>query len=132
MNPPRVIGKIAEEFRNLNYQVPRYQPFVGENAFTTAAGIHVDAQLRNPMTYLSMDPSIVGREARILIGPYSGRSSIAYWLRRRGVEPTPKLINAVYERVMRIYDDGLKREPLSDEELNKILNDVMMSQTMRS
>ncbi len=55
MNPPRVISKIVEEFRSLNYQVPRYQPLVGENAFTTAAGIHVDAQLRNPMTYLSMD-----------------------------------------------------------------------------
>ncbi|ADN49611.1 homocitrate synthase/isopropylmalate synthase family protein [Vulcanisaeta distributa] len=129
---PRVISKIVEEFRSLNYQVPRYQPLVGENAFTTAAGIHVDAQLRNPMTYLSMDPSIIGREARILIGPYSGRSSIAYWLRRRGVEPTPELINAVYERVMRIYDDGLRREPLSDDELNKILSEVMMSQTMHS
>ncbi|WP_252901088.1 homocitrate synthase/isopropylmalate synthase family protein [Vulcanisaeta sp. JCM 14467] len=78
---PKVISKIAEEFRSLNYQVPRYQPIVGENAFTTAAGIHVDAQLRNPMTYLSMDPEVIGRRANIVIGPYSGRSSIEYWLR---------------------------------------------------
>ncbi len=55
MNPPRVISRIAEEFKSFNYAVPRYQPLVGENAFTTAAGIHVDAQLKNPVTYLSMD-----------------------------------------------------------------------------
>ncbi|WP_243665724.1 hypothetical protein [Vulcanisaeta sp. JCM 16159] len=126
---PRVISKIAEEFRSLNYPVPRYQPLVGENAFTTAAGIHVDAQLKNPMTYLSMDPTVIGREANILVGPYSGRSSIEYWLKKRGIEPTPQLIDAVYKRIMHLYDNGLRREPLGDEELNNILNDIMMSLT---
>lgn len=128
---PRIIGNIAEEFRKLNYQVPKYQPIVGENAFTTAAGIHVDAQLRSPVTYLSMDPSIIGRRPSILIGPYSGRSSIEHWLREHGVDPTPELVNAVYERVMRMYDEGLRREPLGDGDLMEVLNDVMRSRTAR-
>ena len=126
---PKVISKITEEFRGLNYQVSRYQPIVGENAFTTAAGIHVDAQLRNPMTYLSMDPEVIGRRANIVIGPYSGRSSIEYWLRVHGMDPSPELVNAMYRRVMQLYDEGLRREPLSDEDLSEVLNDVMRSRT---
>ena len=128
----RVISKIAEEFRKLNYLVPRYQPIIGDNAFTTAAGIHVDAQLKNPMTYLSMDPTIIGRIANILIGPYSGKSSIEYWLMRHGVKPTPELVNAIYERIMYLYDGGLRKEPLSDEDLSGILSDVMRDRIVQS
>ncbi len=129
---PRVISRIAEEFKSLNYAVPRYQPLVGENAFTTAAGIHVDAQLKNPVTYLSMDPEVIGRRASILIGPYSGKSSVEYWLRKHGIEPSPELVGTMYERIMAIYDNGLKMEPLSDEELERILSDIRNSPKGRS
>ncbi|BDR92331.1 HMGL-related enzyme [Vulcanisaeta souniana JCM 11219] len=129
---PRVISRIAEEFKSFNYAVPRYQPLVGENAFTTAAGIHVDAQLKNPVTYLSMDPEVIGRETSIIIGPYSGKSSVEYWLIRRGIKPSPELVKAMYERIMYIYDNGLRMEPLNDGELEGILNDVRGSLRGRS
>jgi isopropylmalate/homocitrate/citramalate synthase len=124
---PRVIGKIIEAFSSMGYRVPTYQPIVGDNAFTTAAGIHVDAQLKSPVTYLSMDPGLVGREARIMVGPYSGKSSIRYWLKSHGFPVDEDLVNAVYARVKWLFDNGLRREPLSDDELMGIIRDVTRS-----
>ncbi|PLC68512.1 2-isopropylmalate synthase [Vulcanisaeta sp. EB80] len=122
---PRVLRDVIEVFSSMGYRVPTYQPIVGDNAFTTAAGIHIDAQLRNPITYLSMDPGLVGREARIMIGPYSGKSSIRHWLRLHGFAVNEELVDAVYERVKSLYDNGLRREPLSDEELTRIVNELV-------
>jgi isopropylmalate/homocitrate/citramalate synthase len=124
---PRVLRDVIEVFSSMGYRVPTYQPIVGDNAFTTAAGIHIDAQLRNPITYLSMDPGLVGRETRIMIGPYSGKSSIRHWLRLHGFAVNEELVDAVYERVKSLYDNGLRREPLSDGELTRIVNELVKS-----
>ncbi|WP_238375172.1 homocitrate synthase/isopropylmalate synthase family protein [Vulcanisaeta thermophila] len=121
---PRVISKIADFFRGLGYEVPRYQPIVGSNAFSTAAGIHVQAQLRNPITYLSMDPQIIGRSASIVIGPYSGRSAIYHWLVTHGFRADEDVVNRVYNRVVELYNNGLRR-PLTDEELMRITSEVL-------
>ncbi|WP_243680920.1 hypothetical protein [Vulcanisaeta souniana] len=69
---------------------------------------------------------MIGRETSIIIGPYSGKSSVEYWLIRRGIKPSPELVKAMYERIMYIYDNGLRMEPpLNDGELEGgILNDV--------
>jgi isopropylmalate/homocitrate/citramalate synthase len=72
-----------------------------------------------------MDPGLVGREARIMIGPYSGKSSIRHWLRLHGFAVNEELVDAVYERVKSLYDNGLRREPLSDEELTRIVNELV-------
>jgi isopropylmalate/homocitrate/citramalate synthase len=120
---PRVIGSIAEIFRELGYQIPRYQPIVGDNAFSTMAGIHIDAQMKNPATYLSMDPKIVGREPKILIGPYSGTSGIAYWIKTRlGIEISKDsdLVKKVYMRIIDLYNNGA-RDPLNDKEIEEIV-----------
>jgi len=114
---PRAIGYIANIFRELGYQIPRYQPIVGENAFSTMAGIHIDAQIKNPATYLSMDPGLVGAKARILVGPYSGTSGIAYWIKTRlgiDVSKDSDVVRRIYTRVVELYNNGA-REPLSDD-----------------
>lgn len=120
---PRAIGYIASIFKGLGYQIPRYQPIVGENAFSTMAGIHIDAQIKNPATYLSMDPEVVGARARILVGPYSGTSGIAYWIKTRlgvDVSKDSDLVKRVYRRVVELYNNGA-REPLSDETIHEIV-----------
>jgi isopropylmalate/homocitrate/citramalate synthase len=124
---PGAIKDIIETFSSMGYRVPMYQPIVGENAFTTAAGIHIDAQLKNPITYLSMDPRIINRDARIVIGPYSGKSSIKHWLRLHGIDTNNLIVDIVFERIKSLYDNGFRREPLSDNELMEIVNDVMKS-----
>ena len=120
---PLAIKRAAEVFKELGYRVPRYQPIVGENAFSTMAGIHIDAQIKNPATYLSFDPGIVGREPKILVGPYSGSSGIVHWMERVmgiKVEKNSELVKRIYDRIVRRYSDGA-REPLSDEEIMEIV-----------
>jgi isopropylmalate/homocitrate/citramalate synthase len=126
---PRVIRSIAETFKSMGYEVPTYQPIVGENAFTTAAGIHIDAQLRNPITYLSMDPSLVDREPKMVIGPYSGKSSIKHWLKIHGFNVNEELVEVVYDKVKSLYDHELRKNPLGDEELMGIVHDIISSLT---
>ncbi len=120
---PKAIGRAAEIFRELGYEAPRYQPLVGENVFSTMAGIHIDAQIKNPATYLSFDPRIIGRELKILIGPYSGTSGIAYWISKKlgiRVEKNSDLVRRVYGRIVKRYSNGAK-EPLKDKEIMEIV-----------
>lgn len=115
---PSVISRIVEFFRRMGYAVPRHQPIVGDNAYATAAGIHIDAQLKSPETYLSMDPSIVGMEPKILIGPYAGRSGIHYALSKLGLSDGKDgaVVERLYTYIVNLYDKGILREPMPIEE----------------
>ena len=42
------------------------QPFVGASAFAHKAGVHVDAMMKNPLTYEHIDPELVGNRAPAL------------------------------------------------------------------
>ncbi len=130
---PRAIGSIAEIFRDMGHQIPRYQPIVGDNAFSTMAGIHIDAQMKNPATYLSMDPKIVGKEPKILVGPYSGTSGIAYWMKTRlGIEISKDsdLVKKVYMKIIDLYNNGA-RDPLSDREIEEIITQEIRASGIR-
>jgi 2-isopropylmalate synthase len=52
------------------------QPFVGNSAFAHKAGVHVNAMVKNPLSYEHMDPDRVGNKRRILISELSGNSSL--------------------------------------------------------
>jgi 2-isopropylmalate synthase len=76
------------------------QPFVGHSAFAHKAGMHVDAILKNPLSFEHIDPSLVGNERRILISDQAGKANILDRLRRH--EPTmskedPRVEKAINE-----------------------------------
>lgn len=52
------------------------QPFVGESAFAHKAGVHINAILKNPISYEHADPHLVGNRRRLLISELSGKSTI--------------------------------------------------------
>jgi 2-isopropylmalate synthase len=52
------------------------QPYVGKNAFTHKAGVHVDAQLKNYSAYEHIDPSLIGNQRELSISELSGKSSV--------------------------------------------------------
>ena len=45
---------------------------VGEMAFTHESGIHAHGVLREPSTYESVRPEMIGRKRRIVLGKHSG------------------------------------------------------------
>lgn len=131
---PRVISKIVEYFRSMGYSVPRHQPIVGSNAFATAAGIHIDAQSKDPETYLSMDPSLIGMREVILIGPYTGRSGIAHVLRSIGVNVSKNddAVERVYRAIVKLYDEGRLREPMSEEEFMRSMSELLNGEYVKA
>ena len=82
---------------------PQY-PLAGSDAFRTATGVHAaaiikaekkgDAWLADRI-YSGVPAGMFGKEQAIEIGHYSGESNVVYWLRKRGIEPTPPLVAAV-------------------------------------
>ncbi|MGC8716897.1 MAG: citramalate synthase, partial [bacterium] len=63
-----------------------WQPFVGTYAFAHKGGVHVNAILKNPLTYEHINPELVGNRRRILISELSGRSNIIYKMQEMGLE----------------------------------------------
>ncbi|MGY3621743.1 homocitrate synthase [Bradyrhizobium sp. USDA 10063] len=56
--------------------IPLDKAIVGEHVFTHESGIHVDGLLKDQRTYQSLDPHLLGRSNRIVIGKHSGLSAI--------------------------------------------------------
>ncbi len=69
----------------LNRAPHRHQPYVGEAAFATKAGIHASAILKDPDTYEHIRPESVGNRRRLLVSQQAGKSNIMAELERVGV-----------------------------------------------
>jgi len=54
------------------------QPFVGRNAFTHKAGIHVSALMKDPAMYEHLPPDRVGNDRRVVVSELSGRSNLLH------------------------------------------------------
>jgi 2-isopropylmalate synthase len=54
------------------------QPFVGHGAFAHKGGIHVNALLKDALTYEHIDPEQVGNHRRVLVSELSGLSNLLY------------------------------------------------------
>jgi isopropylmalate/homocitrate/citramalate synthase len=65
--------------------VPPNTPIVGGNAFAHESGIHVAAVLREPRTYESLSPELVGGARRIIMGKHTGRALVEARLAERGL-----------------------------------------------
>jgi len=89
----------------LNRAPDRYQPYVGESAFASKAGIHVSAILKDPKTYEHVPPESVGNMRRIAVSQQAGRSNIIARLEEAGIKIDPK-----DSRVQRLLDDVKERE----------------------
>ncbi|MGL1921731.1 MAG: citramalate synthase [Hyphomicrobiales bacterium] len=81
-------------------------PYVGENAFTTKAGIHASAIVKNPSTYEHIAPELVGNKRRLLVSDQAGKSNFLAEFKRLNLDidaDHPKLnmlIAEVKEREM--------------------------------
>src|SRR5512146_181609 len=60
----------------LNRAPNRHAAYVGESAFTTKAGIHASAMLKDPATYEHVAPEKVGNHRKILVSDQAGRSNV--------------------------------------------------------
>jgi len=129
----RAIKDAAELLKSMGFRVPEFHPLLGENAFRTKAGIHIDGLIKNPKVYLPFNPvEVLGVPYTISINPYSGKSAIALWVATRldGGRVDPQRIKELKKdpRVEKAYSDVLKlfqedslRTSLNDEEVLEII-----------
>lgn len=98
---------------------------VGRNIFVHESGDLIVGVLRNPYTYYSFLPGLVGQQRRIVVGKKSGRDSLKAKLAELGInvseEQLPNILTLVKEKAQE------KKAVLSDEELMTIFRDAKQS-----
>ncbi len=51
-------------------------PYVGSHAFAHKGGMHIDAVVKNPVSYEHINPELVGNSRRVLMSEVAGRSTV--------------------------------------------------------
>ena len=108
---PDVSTRVA---RASGRQVPWQKSLVGEGVFTHEAGIHVDGLLKDRRNYQGVDPALLGREHRIVLGKHSGRRAVADALTHLGLCAQVEEVAAILGR-LRSFVDVRKRAPTDAE-----------------
>jgi 2-isopropylmalate synthase len=84
--------------------IPVNAPIVGRDAFRTATGVHAAAVIKAERkgaqwladrVYSGVPAGWIGRQQEIEVGHMSGGSNVQYFLRGRGITPTPAMVDAV-------------------------------------
>lgn len=77
--------------------LPVGQPIVGGGAFSHESGLHVQALMRDPVTYTGVDPASLGRRHRFVLGKHSGTAGLAWACADLGLAlaegQAPRLLN---------------------------------------
>ncbi|MEW6401197.1 MAG: Lrp/AsnC ligand binding domain-containing protein [Chloroflexota bacterium] len=97
------------------------KPITGQNAFTHKSGVHTNGILKDPRTYEPFDPSLLGRERKIVIDKYTGKSAVQARLDEYGIEVSAAELEVI---VMRIKNLGDQRKQLFDSDIIEIAEQV--------
>jgi len=97
------------------------KPITGQNAFSHKSGVHTNGVLKDPRTYEPFDPAILGRERKIVIDKYTGKSAVAARLDEYGIEVSAAELEVI---VTRIKNTGDQRKQLFDADILEIAEQV--------
>jgi 2-isopropylmalate synthase len=97
------------------------KPITGQNAFSHKSGVHTNGILKDPRTYEPFDPSLLGRERKIVIDKYTGKSAVAARLDEYGIEVSGAELEVI---VSRIKNMGDQRKQLFDADILEIAEQV--------
>ncbi len=87
-------------------------PFVGAAAFAHKGGVHVDAVMKNPLTYEHVVPETVGNSRRVLVSELAGSSSVVQKAAKYDIDlgkQSPE-VKRVLDRVMNMEHEGYSFE----------------------
>lgn len=79
--------------------IPVNKAIVGDHVFTHESGIHVDGLLKDRRTYQALDPALLGRSHRFVLGKHSGLAAISSSLADLHLEASPDQLRAILARV---------------------------------
>lgn len=102
---------------------PDNYPAFGRDAFRTATGVHAAAIIKArekgdawlaDRVYSSIPAELIGCRQIIEVGPMSGLSNVAAWLRDHGIQPEEALVAAIFEKAK------VASEVLTEAEIREI------------
>ena len=99
MRLERLAGLVAYAARD---SIPRAKPIVGADIFTHESGIHVAGLLSDVRTYQGLDPAMLGRRHKVVIGKHSGLASLRSICSAAGLDLDGKAGAALLARVKSI------------------------------
>ena len=97
------------------------KPITGQNAFSHKSGVHTNGVLKDPRTYEPFDPAILGRERKIVIDKYTGKSAVAARLEEYDIEVSNAELEVIVSRIKNIGD---QRKQLFDADILEIAEQV--------
>lgn len=97
------------------------KPITGQNAFSHKSGVHTNGILKDPRTYEPFDPAILGRERKIVIDKYTGKSAVQSRLDEYGIEVNNAELEVIVTRIKNIGD---QRKQLFDTDIIEIAEQV--------
>ena len=93
------------------------KPITGQNAFSHKSGVHTNGILKDPRTYEPFDPALLGRERRIVIDKYTGKSAVLARLAEYGIEVNASELDVIVSRIKNLGD---QRKQLFDTDIIEI------------
>lgn len=124
------IKNAASLFRKLGFNIAEHYPIVGNNAFQTKAGIHIDGMLKNPEVYLPFDPEkVLGIKPKVELNSYSGKAGVVFWiLNNFNVNhnhiKNDKRVDLMYSEIVKMFENG-RKNPVTDSEMLSLVKDYM-------
>lgn len=126
---PQVITEMAEYFeKEIGYQIPSHQPFVGKDFNVTRAGIHADGLMKDEEIYnIFNTDAILNRPPTVAVTNTAGNAGVAHWIntayRLRGdqiVDKNNPAIVRIMEWIQVEYDSG-RTTTISDDEMHALI-----------
>jgi isopropylmalate/homocitrate/citramalate synthase len=108
--------------------IPVNKPVLGRNIFRRESGIAVERYYKMPEVARQLelfDPSWFAGETEIVLGKKSGKYSVLYHLRRKGIEASDEQVNEMLSRVKQRSME--KKNLVTDEEFDQIVSTVLAS-----
>ncbi|HUT37711.1 MAG TPA: 2-isopropylmalate synthase [Methanoregula sp.] len=102
--------------------LPINKAVVGEMAFTHESGIHAHGVMREPSTYESIKPEMIGRKRRIVLGKHSGSASVESALNEMNYKADEHQVKEIVKRIKHLGDAGKR---VTDSDLMAIADAVL-------
>jgi len=102
--------------------LPVNKAIVGEMAFTHESGIHAHGVMREPTTYESIKPEMIGRKRRIVLGKHSGSASVEAALNEMNYHTDESQVKEIIKRIKELGDEGKR---VTDTDLMAIADAVL-------
>ncbi|MFT7624525.1 MAG: 2-isopropylmalate synthase [Myxococcota bacterium] len=110
--------------------IPINYPLAGRDAFRTATGVHAAAIIKAEnkgddwladQIYSGVPAGMIGRSQQIEIGHMSGASNTIYWLKKRDIEVSDALVEAIMARAK------ATNHTLTEDEVMAVVSDFRSS-----